>query len=555
VLAEFDAVLSEAARAARDVVDSWARTNPKQLITTRTLSLATMPYLADHCFYRQPDGWSEPADRYPVVPLTTILELMADAARALSPGSTVVGIQDVRALRWLAVAPPVTVTTSASLGSDGNVSVVLEGYARGTVLLAGGYPAPPDEPRSLPGDRPCDVSAAAVYGNRWMFHGPRFQGMVEVGPIGHDGMRGVLAASSAPGALLDNAGQLLGLWIMQRLAVNRLAFPFAVELVRWYGPQPLPGERTSCAVWIVSVTDAEVVADFELRRADGRLWARVDRWRGRRFGTDEVTWPVHLFPERNRIAQRQPGGWYLVQDPWSDPASRELFMRRYLSAAERADYQRRTPRTARQWLLGRVAVKDAVRQWLWDVGAGPVFPIEVTVSNDAWGRPRVAGPFEEPLEVSLAHTGSLAAALVGSPNQCPTGVGIDIEQITHRDERTVAAILTDAERRLVDARSSSDAQRASWVTRFWTAKEAVAKATGTGLGGRPHQFAIERVDGDRLLVAAGEAAPSRWIQTAVGTEPQPYAVAWTPAAWTPPDATDRTHEHIPAHAGGHPDDC
>ncbi|MGH3996405.1 MAG: 4'-phosphopantetheinyl transferase family protein, partial [Pseudonocardiaceae bacterium] len=226
---------------------------------------------------------------------------------------------------------------------------------------------------------------------------------------------------------------------------------------------------------------------------------------------------------------------------------RELFMRRYLSAAERADYQRRTPRAARQWLLGRVAVKDAVRQWLWNAGAGPVFPVEVTVDNDASGRPRVAGPFDEPPEVSLAHTGSLAAALVCGADRCPTGVGIDIEQITYRDEHTVAAILTDAECRLVDAQSSSAAERASWVTRFWTAKEAVAKAAGTGLGGRPHQFAVERIDGDRLLVAAGDAAPSRWVQTAVATQPEPYAVAWTPQ-----EDTNRVHEHISAHAGGAP---
>jgi hypothetical protein len=110
----------------------------------------------------------------------------------------------------------------------------------------------------------------------------------------------------------------------------------------------------------VSATD--VVADLELRRADGRLWARIDRWRDRRFDTDEVTWPVFVVPERNRIAQRQIGGWFLVQDRWPDPATRELIMRRYLSAAERAEYERRTPRAARQWLLGRIAVKDAVRQ-------------------------------------------------------------------------------------------------------------------------------------------------------------------------------------------------
>jgi len=528
VLAEFDAALRDATAAATDVLGSWAQTSPRQASTTRTLSVTTLPYLADHCFFRQPDGWPEPADQYPVVPLTTVLELMSDAAQALVPGRTVIGVRDVRALRWLAVAPPVTVTTSATLGPDGAVTVVLDGYARGTVLLADDYPAPPRLPdRPLTGQRPCEVTARGLYNDRWMFHGPAFQGVAELGPIADGGIVGELTVPSAPGALLDTAGQLLGFWIMTQTARDQLAFPAAIDQVRYYGSSPRPGERVRCVVRISSLSATDVVADLELRRADGRLWARIDRWRDRRFDTDEVTWPVFLFPERNRIAQRQPGGWFLVRDRWPDPATRELIMRRYLSAAERADYQRRTPRAARQWLLGRIAAKDAARQWLWDAGAGPVFPIEVTVSNAASGRPRVAGPFTEAPEVSLAHTGSLAAALVGNPG-CSPGVGIDIERIIDRDERTVAAILTDAERRLLDGVCSSVVEWPSWVTRFWAAKEAVAKAAGTGLGGRPRQFAITRVDADRLLVTAGDGAPSCWVQTELGAEVEPYAVAWTP---------------------------
>jgi phosphopantetheinyl transferase len=258
--------------------------------------------------------------------------------------------------------------------------------------------------------------------------------------------------------------------------------------------------------------------------------------------------PAYL-TERRRIARRRPGGVFVVRDRWPDLGSHELVMRRYLGAAERAEYSHRNPRAARQWLLGRIAVKDAVRQWLWDTGAGPVYPVEITVGNDTSGRPWVAGPFAEAPEVSLAHTGSLAAALVGNPG-CSPGVGIDIEQIKDRDERTVTAILTDTERRLLDAVCSSVTERPSWVTRFWSAKEAVAKAAGTGLGGRPHRFEVKRVEGDRLLVTTGERAPNRWVQTGIGAEPEPYAVAWTPL-----EETGQTREQIRTHAGGHSDDA
>ncbi|MGH3671959.1 MAG: polyketide synthase dehydratase domain-containing protein, partial [Pseudonocardiaceae bacterium] len=290
----------------------------------------------------------------------------------------------------------------------------------------------------------CTVTAQDLYRDRWMFHGPAFQGVTHLGPITEDGITGELTVPDAPGALLDNAGQLLGFWIMMRTTRDRLAFPATIDQLHYYGPPPEPGQRMHCEVQITSVTATEVTANLELRHADGQLWTRIERWKDRRFNTDEVVWPVFLYPEHHRIAQRQPSGWYVVQERWPDPATRELIMRRYLNAAERADYQRRSPQAARQWLLGRIAVKDAVRQWLWDSGAGPLFPIEITVSNDASGQVHVTGPFTTPPEVSLAYTGPLAAALVRPPGSAP-GVDINIEQIPDPDERTLATILTGAE--------------------------------------------------------------------------------------------------------------
>ncbi|HEY3894349.1 MAG TPA: polyketide synthase dehydratase domain-containing protein, partial [Pseudonocardiaceae bacterium] len=293
--------------------------------------------------------------------------------------------------------------------------------------------------------RPCAVTAQGLYRDRWMFHGPAFQGVTELGPLSEDGITGELTVPPAPGALLDNAGQLLGFWIMMRTERDRLAFPATIGEIRYFGPPPAPGHRVRCEVRVSALTPTEVTANLELCHPSGQPWARIDGWTDRRFNTDEVTWPVFVHPERNVIAQRQPGGWYLVRDRWPDPATRELIMRRYLNSGERTDYQQRSPRAAQRWLLGRIAVKDAVRDWLWHSGAGPIFPVEITVSDDTTGRPHVTGPFEEPLQVSLAGAGTLAAALVGPPGRTPAGpdidMDIDIEQITDPDERTLATLL------------------------------------------------------------------------------------------------------------------
>src|SRR5579872_5813324 len=90
---------------------------------TRIFSLDTMPELRDHCLFRQAPGWHDEADAFPVVPMTTLLEIMAEVAASAAPGRTVVAISEVRAQRWLAVAPPVRVAIEATPLADGRLRV------------------------------------------------------------------------------------------------------------------------------------------------------------------------------------------------------------------------------------------------------------------------------------------------------------------------------------------------------------------------------------------------------------------------------------------------
>ena len=71
-----------------------------------------------------------------------------------------------------------------------------------------------------------------------MFHGPLFQGVHELTAIGERHVRGVLTSLAAPGALLDNVGQLLGYWIMGDAHRAHHRVPGA------HGPHPLPRPAT-----------------------------------------------------------------------------------------------------------------------------------------------------------------------------------------------------------------------------------------------------------------------------------------------------------------------
>jgi phosphopantetheinyl transferase len=340
----------------------------------------------------------------------------------------------------------------------------------------------------------------------------------------------------------------MGFWIRTNVAADKLAFPAIIERLEFFGPHPEPGCGVGCTVWIRSMTDTAVKADLELRSADGTVWSRITGWEDRRFTTDDAVDPILRWPETNRIAEQQPGGWFLLADRWPDPANRELIMRRYLTAAEREQYQAQSPRSRHRWLLGRMVVKDAVRQSQWDRGAGPLFPAEFAVINDAAGRPSVRGRLDGPVDISIAHTGELAVAIVGPPEGAGDGIGIDVEVVEERSQQFETMAFSDAERALLDrcaaataaaagagaGRSQAQA-RLEWVTRFWCAKEALAKAEGTGLGGLPQRFVIERLAGEAILVSLrddphNDGGRPRWVETrSLDHLPttKSYVAAWT----------------------------
>ncbi|ROP54647.1 type I polyketide synthase [Streptomyces sp. PanSC9] len=533
-------------------------------VTTLHVSPQTMPHLLDHCFFPQRPGWPEVADRWPVVPATTIVRHMTDAAERARPGLRAVAVLGARFDRWLTATPPVDVAVAVTPvpGHPDRVGVTFGPTARAVVELAPHHPAPPP-PRPLPDapERVPEHTAAQLYRDRWMFHGPGFQGLTELTAIGERHIRGVITAPAAPGALLDNVGQLLGYWIMATRTERTVVFPVQIGRLRFHGPHPAPGTEVRCLVRITSLTDTLLEADAELT-VGGRVWAVLGGWQDRRFDNDPTTRPVERFPERHTLSEARTGGWALVHERWPDLASRELIMRNSLGGAERAAYADRPPRGRRQWLLGRIAVKDAVRQWLWRHGEGPVFPAEIQVRNDELGRPYVTGVHGRtlpPLDVSLAHRAEAGVAIV-RPHSPRPGPGIDVEEVTDRDPATLGTALGPAELRLLrDLSADGPGAEALWFTRFWAAKEAVAKAEGVGFGGRPRDFTVLEAapDGGRLLVA-GRLERAYTVHCAPAHNPpalppRDYVVAWT----TGPAAGDGTAGDGPAgdrpadHGQGH----
>jgi malonyl CoA-acyl carrier protein transacylase len=417
-------------------------TNPETKVWRERFALDVEPAWADHALFRQVEGWPHPQDRFPLVPMTGIIEILMASAARLHPGLVPVRVEDVAAFRYLVVDPPAETTIRASTlgtGSRGpvRVKVEIERYAQGTVVLAPRYPtAPPARPPELTNPRASHITADRLYADRHMFHGPAYQGVEDLLALADDGSRALIRTPTGPGALLDNAGQLMGHWLSGHAEDRRLILPTSIQRVELFGPHPPPGALVDCTVVVDRFDDRVLRADIVLLVGDGtdrsdrtdptdradrldrfdRLWCRITAWEDRRYAVDALTFEMLKWPERNVIADDAVSGgrtaYAQVRDRWADPATRELIMRRYLGHDEQASYHRQPPRAQRPFLLGRIAAKDAVRRWLWDHGHGPLFPAEVLVAEDAAGRTLVRGPYVHDLRISLDTTDNLAVAVV-----------------------------------------------------------------------------------------------------------------------------------------------
>jgi acyl transferase domain-containing protein/phosphopantetheinyl transferase len=517
--AELQATMDDIARAQRDVLELLAsppsasptKSGPRETVVMRRISLESMPELIDHTFFRQPPGWSVLSDRHPVVPMTALIDMMLEHAAQMVPGTVAITAHDVRAYRWMVVSTPLDLAITCRYDGNDRVEVRLGDYAAGTVQLADEYPAAPRAmPLALENPVPSDVDAVRMYSDRYMFHGPAYRCIVAVGDLGDDGIRGTLEAKPARGALLDNAGQLFGFWVMVRSEKNRMAMPVRVGRLELFGPMPKPGDRLDCDVKIRSSTENAVVADMALT-ADDRVAIRISDWEDRRFETDERLWAVMRFPEENLLSVPQEGGFVLYEDKYRAAPTREQLARRFLSEQERVDYARETPRAQRAWLAGRIAAKDAVRDLLWKKnGKVSVFPIEATIKNASSGKPEVTCARHPNVTISIAHKEDLAVAIASDER----AVGIDIEKIVAREETFAKEAFSDAELKLVAGEPPHEA----W-TRLWTAKEAASKARGTGLVGAPRRrWPVTDRAGDRFLV------DGIWVKTVTYRD---FIIAWT----------------------------
>ncbi len=503
----YSTLLADIHAASSDVLARLSVPAARQV--TRRISVETHPWLMDHAFFPQPAGWTVVSDRHPVVPMTTTIQFLIDEASALMPGKVAVGIEEVRAFRWLAASTPVDVVFELTPRGPDRVHAVAKGYAEATVVFAHTYasanpPAPPS------GGRPAAIDAVMLYRDRWMFHGPAFQGVCAIGAVRDDGLDGEIEVGAAPGALLDNAGQLFGLWVMLTTTQDRLAMPIGLERMSFHAPTPPTGARVHCDVRIRLIDARRVVADLSLSHA-GHLWCQINGWEDRRFESDDRLWDALIHPERSILAQ-PVGPAFVYRDIYRAAPTREQLYRRFLGAAERAEHDAQQPRRQRAWLASRIALKDAARDFLWKAGHGPLYPVEIGLTFSESGRPILTVPGKRDLRASIAQKDDVTLAMVAEGRE----VGVGLEAIVPRPADVVATF-TSSELALI----SSGDDRDEWLARFLAARQAARAQQNPSAAGEaddPRRWSIADRAGERVL-CRGQLIETRRLGA--------HVMAWT----------------------------
>ncbi len=514
------------------------------------VSLANDAFIRDHVMSGQVSDTDPGLFGLSCVPFTVSLEVMAEACALLAGRSDVKVIENVRTFDWVALDDGELVFEVQAEVLDAAAAryVARIVTARGPVLTADflfeatlrlGPVAP------LPEPRPSCLNAPYLYATG-MFHGPVFQSMRWVRAWDHAGIDVELSDVTLDGffepgqrpqlvlnpVLLDAMGQLVACWLVQYVGTEFHAFPSTIQRLELH--EPCPAGREGIVMQMrqrpvdPAATDlaAPRVWQFDCVDGAGRVLMRGDQLVNLFFRVPTAYHEVRTDPQQGWFGGPMLEAGDLLL--WDVPMMSEEFLAQsgaiclrilahaVLDASEREAWKAQTGtlRRRREWLFGRAAIKEAVRAWIHARTGHLLYPSDIVVGHDALGAPFVHGAWTGTLcaapAVSLSHNARRCVAAVGPAGQ---PLGVDMEEPGRlKDPALLSQALAPEEQALVQGLHGQALELRQ--LQLWCAKEAAAKALGSGLQGRPWDWRVRPLDAAftaAVVVHEGREVGVNWI--------------------------------------------
>ncbi len=508
----------------------------RRVVVRKTLHLEEEIFLWDHTFGTEISVLDPTLKALPVMPLTSSVEVLAEVASLLAPGKKLLRMENIRAYRWITFeegAREVEVHAFLKekhphLGIEVEMREIEDQkrtpLIRGQAIFQEDYPTPPSPKEfRLKNLKEKEVPRGGIYPGH-LFHGKSFQLLKKVTAVGDDGLEAVVEVlpisnlfKSNPRPrflthplLTDAMGSCFGIWSDYHLGRGESIFPFSIKSLKFYKDPPREGEEFLCQFRVKELRELSAISDIELLDAGERVVISIEGWEDRRFPElgnffDFLLSPIDNFlsefceEEVKKISSRSkftlailkefpPGFFEKYQGIW-----KKTLVYLILNREEREYWNSLKDSHEAfitHWLLGRAVAKDAVRYHIRReygklLGSADIF-IENEDSGRPWAKVILEGE-EKKFPLSISHTGNRAVALVGDNLKEPF-IGVDMEKLEEVSEDFLKGAFSLEERRWFQEKGEINPERA---LRLWCAKEAVAKALGTGLKFSPQDLRVE----------------------------------------------------------------
>ncbi len=501
------------------------------------LSTKTHPFILDHAIGGNLSSLDEHARVY-LLPLMVAIEIMAELAAILFEGLVPVKLLDIRALKRIRVTGQTTLLrVESEKTADGLASVTIFDAERENVLASCkiGFSSVYANPsvQSFPsgtGKSASKFSPSRLYGDGSMFHGPAMQAVKSIDGVYQKQIEGKLCGSTygdwfaIPDAanfgfmidplLLDSLSQFV-LYQMYEHDLDATALlPFHIASIDLYDNLDTWRHRPlDASVQVRAMSQRGTLASMQLKSPEGRLLLHCEEISSRAIMLDQkvrkiVFEPAQIFSaEWDCFANCQDSVMTAIAaSDFPDDETVLDWLTDYVLTSEEQKYWTRlgkNEKRRKQWLMGRIAAKDAVRSYLLRKHKLECRLLDLQLQRDAHGAISITLAGNQSVampRISISHCETLACAIAEAQM-----AGIDIEELKSRDEGFEKLAFTANEKIFLD-RLSDSRDYICWSTAFWTAKEASAKAHLTGFQGNPKSFEAIAMNKDEGLVTVRSPA-------------------------------------------------
>lgn len=163
-------------------------------------------------------------------------------------------------------------------------------------------------------------------------------------------------------------------------------------------------------------------------------------------------------------------------------------------------------RHGRRFIVARGALRNLVGRYVGLPAA------EVEFESTGNGKPFICHP-KTPMRFNLSHSGDLCVIAFSAASE----LGVDIEASERRVEALEIAKRFFTPEEHAEIQETEESKRLETFLRFWTAKEAVMKATGLGLRLEPAAIGVELEP--LRIVSLRADLPSAWTLQAFDPAP------------------------------------